>query len=515
MILITSGAYVNPALIAEFGKLPPCMLPVQNKRLYHHQLRLLGSDEPVYLILPMDYDLEDYDRKELIRNRVNLLFLPLGLGLGGSIIYALNTISQYDEPLKILHGDTLLDALPPGLDVISVANAEDDYSWTYPVDCPDYAHAGYFAFSSQSLFIQKTVQCNNNFIEGIEEYGKVIKLRYDIANTWYDFGLVNSYYRSKSQMTTQRCFNGLTINRYSVKKFSTDIKKIHAEAAWFANIPVDMKHYTPALWNTGIYGDKGFYEIEYFYLSSLAELYVFGNNSFFIWKRILSSCEDYFLQSFLKKAPDPERLVQTTSKLFGFKTRLRFADFEKQSGVSIHDSFIINGISTPPLGDIIAEMEASLSSDVRFISIVHGDSCFSNILYDFKTQSIRLIDPRGLDSNGDETIYGDIRYDIGKFAHSVLGMYDFIISGNYEFEKEGYKMTLEFPQTKTLIQIQRYFTAMNFAGFSLSELGTYPVMVLLFLSMLPLHYDKPSRQWAMLANALRLYVEFKSQKNNL
>lgn len=515
MILITSGAYVNPALIAEFGKLPPCMLPVQNKRLYHHQLKLLGSNEPVYLILPKDYYLEDYDRNELMENKVHLLFLPLGLELGGSIIYALNIISRYNEPLKILHGDTLLDALPSGLDVISVARAEDDYSWTYPVDCPDYAHAGYFAFSSQSLFIQKIVNCHNNFIEGLEEYGKIRKLRYDVANKWYDFGLVNSYYRSKSQMTTQRCFNDLIISRYSVKKFSADVKKIHAEAAWFANIPIDMKHYSPALWNTGIYEEKGFYEIEYFYLSSLAELYVFGNNSFFIWKRILCSCDDYFRESFSKKAPDPERLVQTTSRLFGYKTRLRFADFEKQSRISIHDSFIINGIGTPSLGDIIDEMEAYLTPDVRFISMVHGDPCFSNILYDFKTLSIRLIDPRGLDSNGNETIYGDIRYDIGKFAHSVLGMYDFIISGNYKYVKEDNRITLIFPRTRTLTLIQKYFTAMNFAGFSLSELGTYPVMILLFLSMLPLHHDNPSRQQAMLANALRLYVEFKSQKNNL
>jgi len=36
------------------------------------------------------------------------------------------------------------------------------------------------------------------------------------------------------------------------------------------------------------------------------------------------------------------------------------------------------------------------------------------------------------------------------------------------------------------------------------------VMVLLFLSMLPLHADDPRRQQALMANGIRLYLEWKS-----
>ncbi|MNF05243.1 hypothetical protein D3C80_2049270 [compost metagenome] len=35
-----------------------------------------------------------------------------------------------------------------------------------------------------------------------------------------------------------------------------------------------------------------------------------------------------------------------------------------------------------------------------------------------------------------------------------------------------------------------------------------PLTVLLFLSMLPLHADRPDRQEAMLVNALRLYSDY-------
>ena len=39
----------------------------------------------------------------------------------------------------------------------------------------------------------------------------------------------------------------------------------------------------------------------------------------------------------------------------------------------------------------------------------------------------------------------------------------------------------------------------------------YPIMINLFLSMIPLHSDNNLRQKAMLANALKLYLTFKNR----
>ena len=65
MILITSAAYVSPDLVSEFGKLPPCMLPVQNRRLYEHQLRLFASWQAGTLVLslPEGYVLSPFDAR--------------------------------------------------------------------------------------------------------------------------------------------------------------------------------------------------------------------------------------------------------------------------------------------------------------------------------------------------------------------------------------------------------------------------------------------------------------------
>ena len=124
-----------------------------------------------------------------------------------------------------------------------------------------------------------------------------------------------------------------------------------------------------------------------------------------------------------------------------------------------------------------------------------------------------MIDPRGVDNDGNLSVYGDLRYDVGKLAHSIIGLYDFIIAGMFSYSEHGpYDITLEFDVTDGIRATQKKFTNLIFAGHSIDELNVYPIMIHLFLSMLPLHSDNSERQKAMLANALRLYVELKSLK---
>ena len=173
----------------------------------------------------------------------------------------------------------------------------------------------------------------------------------------------------------------------------------------------------------------------------------------------------------------------------------------------------INGKETPSLQAILEELDEVMTKhDTRFASLMHGDMCLSNILYDFKSKSIKVIDPRGLSAHGHISMWGDVRYDVAKLAHSVLGMYDYIIGGRYTYRQHtANDMSLAFDTHPVVDDIQNYFKKMRFAGYTMEELSVYPIMILLFLSMLPLHADRPDRQNAFLANALRLYIEFKNQ----
>lgn len=508
MILITSAAYVTPGLASEFGKLPPCMLPVQCKRLYEHQIALCGNENNIVLSLPQSYQIPSYDEKRLKELGVELVFVPDNFTLGQSVVYVLNVVAKYNEPLFLLHGDTLFSKLSFEKDIYSVSMAEDDYEWTTVPNDERNVYSGYFSFSSQSLLIRCITSYNYDFIRGLHFYGEQVPVNRVKLPNWMDFSLVNSYYRSISKLTTERVFNNLKITKYSVFKSSKDKKKMAAEANWMESLPNSLKHYVPSVWNNGENEENGFYEIEYFYLSSLSNIFVFGKNSGFILNEIIDSCVDYLSDEFLYKPKDKDAIAKINDKLFSVKTFERLRTYSKQTGISLSHEWIYNGKKLPSLLDIVKICDAKISkSDVKFVSIMHGDPCFSNILYDFKSKSVKLIDPRGIDIDGNLTLYGDFRYDVAKFAHSILGLYDFIIAGMFEYgENAPYDVSLHFDVSDELKKCQKYFKQKLFGGYTFDELSIKPILVNLFLSMLPLHNDCPKRQKAMLANALRLFL---------
>jgi hypothetical protein len=514
MILITSAAYISPELITEFGKLPPSMLPLQNMRLFQHQLELFRTNEQVVFSLPIDFELTQTDKILFKKCNIKIIKVPLNLSLGQSVVYVLNVVGKYQESLKILHGDTLFRELPEGTDLCIVSEEQINYNWTHSSGVNQQkVYAGYFSFSNQSLLIKKITENKYQFMDGFESYRNEIRVEEIDTDFWLDFGLVNSYYRSKSFLTTQRVFNDLIINRFSVRKSSSDKKKMFAEAMWFKNTPINLKPFLPALWDFGEDGDKAYYEIEYFYLNTLSDLYVFGNQPLFVWKNILKACNLFITSCLNNRSMADVDLSSFNDKIYSEKTFSRLKIYALQENISLDEPWIINDVKVPSLNEIVLEMNAAIANPERkHLCIMHGDLCFSNILYNFKTQSIKVIDPRGLDLDRKETIYGDVRYDVAKLAHSVLGLYDYIIGGCFTYQETN-RHTLEFEiQTEPHIaEIQQHFKSQVFGDMNLDQLNTYPILVHLFLSMLPLHSDHPKRQKAMLANALKIYVEYKSR----
>jgi len=511
MILITSASYVNYGLASEFGNIPPCMLPVQNRRLYEHQYNLierlqdkLDRREKVYLSLPADYEIPYFDELNFYRLGINIIKISSKLSLLSSIIEALEYADD-TETVRILFGDTLFAELPTDLDVYLYDDSNDDYKWDY-LDSNN-VYSGYFAFSNvkelrSSLNYIHHNDNSDNFTNVISKY----KLNGLKALGWLDFGLQNTYYRSTSKFTTQRSFNSLYIKRFSVKKCSKDLKKMQAEYNWFTNIPTDMKHYIPAVLNTCENG----YEIEYFYLSSLSNMYVYGESSFHTWVNIINACCEYLTSEYSHSGD--ESVAHTNNKLFTEKTKNRIDKYASDTGFDLNKPIKINNITVPSVNDIINELDSYIEKDsVRYSSIMHGDFCFSNTLYDFKSQSVKVIDPRGISADGKEiTIYGDLRYDVAKLAHSIIGKYDFIIAGRFDYkEASPYDITFNVYCNKNC-RIYKYFLDRMLSLYNISANTIYSIMINLFLSMLPLHSDDRLRQKALFVNALKLYLEYKS-----
>ena len=99
----------------------------------------------------------------------------------------------------------------------------------------------------------------------------------------------------------------------------------------------------------------------------------------------------------------------------------------------------INGIDCPSLREVLANLPSILARsgvlEVSEFSVIHGDLCLGNILYDAKHGLLKLIDARGKFGRFD--IYGDVHYDLAKLSHSVLGLYDFTMADQFRVEAMG------------------------------------------------------------------------------
>lgn len=136
-------------------------------------------------------------------------------------------------------------------------------------------------------------------------------------------------------------------------------------------------------------------------------------------------------------------------------------------------------------------------------SIIHGDCCFSNILYGQDKNIIRFIDPRG--SFGKHGNYGDIRYDVAKLYHSLDGTYEAFITDNFTVHSSGNIHTLDIKAKKDLKVAVSAFENVFFPQFSKKEIKI--IQGCIFIGMCARHYDSIERQHAMYLTGIRLLNE--------
>ncbi|WP_318477687.1 capsular biosynthesis protein [Photobacterium leiognathi] len=520
MFLIMSAAYIDIELQSEFGQLPPSLLPLGNRRLFQHQVALFPDGVSGYLSLPESFQLSDMDICWLTEHNVNVIKTPDGLSLGASLVAALNLIEQpLETPLHVLFGDTLISPLPIGNDIVSVSLVEDSYNWatvnktstnlwlsekTDSSTTQNHVVCGYFKFSQPRHLMRCITQNHWYFLDGLNRYQQEIGLKTITTDNWLDFGHVNTYYRSKAKFTTQRAFNELTITPNWIEKSSYKTTKIQAEANWFEQLPTRMRNYIPQFMGS-YHSDKRFkYRLEYLHHTALNELYVFSHLPSVIWQNIFHRCLDFITECQHHLAPDnvPNSSLED---LFGRKTAQRLDEYCLSQNISMDDTWNYNG-EEGTLTDLIALSEKWLPCNENHkVSVLHGDFCFSNILYDFRTNRIKTIDPRGLTHANEQTIYGDTRYDLAKLSHSILGMYDWIIAGYYHVKINDKHIDFSLATHPQLEDAQQLFIDMISDRFNLSPMNLYAMQIQLFLSMLPLHDDDKMRQDALFANAFRLY----------
>ena len=521
--LIPSAAYVGAELAAEYGRLPPSFLPVGHQRLYELQVASLRESQiqiPIYLTVPQSFQVSPADREWLSNHQVQLISVPDGLSLSESILFALEMIElPYDE-LNMLHGDTLIYDLPLGKgDIAAIGAPPDGYSWgalshggsvsANIISTQESVLAGYFAFSNAGLFRRSLARSQGDFVKAIEFYRDGAPVAEIEVSNWLDFGHLQTFYRARCQVRTQRNFNELSISFREICKSGENGGKILAESHWFESIPANLRMFTPALLGGGI-GPRPWYKLEYLPIPSLHELFVFGALEEGSWRHILDACF-IFIHTCLKAGSEISEVADKSflRELVVGKTDKRLDEFLMKNQIDPKTQWCYEGKKLASLHEIAKLTSNAIDFDnPGFQGVMHGDLCFTNVFYDFRTQKVQVIDPRGTVDDIAPSIFGDIRYDMAKLGHSIFGGYDFILANRYDCQGfDERDLSIRFHDDGKMKSLGQIAKALNVKSLSMDSLEIQALIIHLFLAMLPLHSDRPDRQKAFLANALRLYSE--------
>jgi hypothetical protein len=524
---ILSGDFVEPGIVAEFGRLPPAFLPLGLRRLFTWQVKFASAlGGRIFLSLPEVFEVGSFDAELLDAAGVRVIRVPVGLSLRDSVAAVLAE-AKPSGPLRVLYGDTLIVADPlRDFDIFAIGHTDQYYAWA---DFEPAANgsvifrdglprgrserpvvSGYFAFEDGPL-LARALASATTFIDALNHYAHVRVMRPIFFRGWMDFGHLQTYYQSRTRALSSRDFNTVVADRKTVRKSSEMGRKIRAESIWFASAPPALRPFLPQLIDVDSSGERPSYEIEYLYLPPLNELFVFGDLPAYVWDKIFDSCFDYINICNDYSPPADVDVPALAGSFFRDivqqKTLERIEDFAAARGIDLREEWCFQGRRLPSLARMVDQLiEMVPPTEPHHIGLWHGDFCFSNILYDFRAQRVRVIDPRGMLSDGTVTAFGDLRYDLAKLSHSVLGLYDHIVAGYYRLTRPNpYEFTLEFPLTDSMIRVQEEFVGFWFARHRPSNLEIKALTALLFFSMLPLHKDSPQRQDALLANGMRLF----------
>lgn len=520
--LITSGSYIGEEMQAEFGRIPPAFLPVGSTYLLQHQLFQLKDRAAKSISLPVDYELTAAQQRLVTEHRLSIIRVDPLKSLGLSVFQSLLEIGT-DCMVEIFHGDTLISAPPkPADNVFFVETAPEQYRWglveanegrvvrIHDADLDSSLTdealilSGYFAFSDSQALLKYLVIEDFSFLKALDNYCRELPTRINTAQSTLDFGHLKTFYGSRRSLAAARHFNNITVDAWTVRKSSTDSRKIDAEANWLREAPKAVQPFIVRLVEDRSAPSSGEYSTLYGSFPTVSELYL-ARSPQFVWQKVLASCLDFLNCAKTHEAPDRP---SPFSWLVVDKLRDRIADYPDFLP-DCSQRLAINGQRVGTLDSIIARIEAAVGNAPSVIpSIMHGDFCFSNMLFDLRSDRIQLIDPRGL-INGEMTLYGDVRYDIAKLGHSIIGRYDEIVGeGLFAQEIKENVFTIDIPANPMREWLEKRFLQERVGDIAFDSEQIHAAMVSLFLSMIPLHTDAPNRQLTFFVNALRLFARF-------
>jgi CTP:molybdopterin cytidylyltransferase MocA len=453
---------------------------------------------------------------------------PGGFTILDSLYRGLSDIDEKTDDLIVVLGDTLCVDLKTCTDCVVVSNnGEVSERWCLVDTVDGFVNnfydkktgvdlqnksilVGIYDFGDVELlkhFVNISRSNNKNQLSDVlSEYAKIHKLKAVKTDVWFDFGHKAGLIKAQHYLYNSRDFNSLVSDGITgvITKTSVKVQKIKDEYDWCNGLPNDIRVLVPRMLDFSVDKDgKASVSMEMYGYPALSELFILGNLSFEEWVLIIRRLFDvHKLLEKHKGKIDRQNFLD----LYVNKTWTRLAELKTQSDfwLDLYDADVIeiNGCKYKNIKYFESELNRRLSDliDSVDVSIMHGDYCFSNILFDTDSFICRLIDPRG--RLNQQTIYGDPRYDIAKLRHSFVGGYDYIVHGLYSLQQNGHSFTVKIERPlspeKSAVVFDNLATEY---GFNPSEIKL--IEAVLFLSMIPLHKDDINRQKVFYLKAVK------------
>ena len=340
--------------------------------------------------------------------------------------------------------------------------------------------------------------------------------KFQEVKKWYDFGHLDTYYATKKDLSINcRHFNSIHVDtrRGIIRKTSKNKKKFIDEIRWYLKLPVGLQYIAPRIFNYDLSYGKPYVEMEFYGYPALSDMYLFGNHDIGVWNQIITAVEQITqdMMTYRINPEDKKKLITSMECMYLRKTKARLDRVINDPNFSFFnkETVLINGKKCFGL-KVVVEMlprvlDNSQVDQQNYFSIVHGDLCLSNILYDQRNRLVRLIDPRG--GFGTFDIYGDPKYDIAKLCHSFEGDYDFLVNGLFDlnWDNGGLIIQANLQEKHHIIKALFHQRVTEICGESYYQIKL--IESLLFLSMVPLHADRPLSQQAFLARGLEIFSE--------
>jgi hypothetical protein len=337
------------------------------------------------------------------------------------------------------------------------------------------------------------------------------QLQLELGKPLLDISKLEVFLRYVLRGTETRHFNRVSTTDFIYKKSSADKRKIAAEHEFYYLLPPAMQPWFVQPFNYLEQEDEASYEMVRYYMADASLQWIHGawsNEAF----QILTDRLFYFFNDVrTTQSCDASSALRSADTLFLEKVITRVRSLEESiDGRKTVEMFAHSGESLTELVDrykCLYQKHRTRFATSK-LAIGHGDSCFSNILYDQHHQFLKFIDPRG--AHDEASLWAHPYYDLCKLSHSILGNYDLINHGLFEIVIGTYN-TLELrisapDSVKTLQEIFRRkleSEKINWLALRLGECS-------LFLSMPALHLDQPNKALAFLLNASRILKDIET-----